>query len=52
MGAYTSVSASEFNGFPKPKTYYVDDTLPYTILMGSQAWPEKVRTVSHVVVPK
>ena len=52
MGAYTSVSASEFNGFPKPKTYYVDDSMPFPILMGSQAWPDKVRTVSHVVVPK
>ena len=52
MGAYTSVSASEFNGFPKPRTYYVDDSMPYPILMGACAWPEKVRTVSHVVVPK
>lgn len=25
MGAYTTSSASEFNGFPKPRTYYQED---------------------------
>ena len=52
MGAYTSVTATEFNGFPKPKIHYTDESLPYTIYMGAEAWPEAVKTVSHVLVPK
>lgn len=53
MGAYTSVTATEFNGFPKPTVHYLEEeSLPYTIFMGSQAWPERVKTVSPVLVPK
>lgn len=52
MGAYTSVSASEFNGFPKPRTYYVDEPMPYPMFMGANAWPERIKTVTHVTVPK
>jgi len=51
MGAYTSVTATEFNGFPKPKVQYLENTLPHTIFMGSAAWPTQVSTVSHVTVP-
>jgi ornithine decarboxylase len=52
MGAYTSVTATEFNGFPKPKIHYTDESLPYTIYMSAEAWPEAIKTVSHVLVPK
>ena len=52
MGAYTSVTATEFNGFPKPFVYYVDkESLPYMILMGGEAWPENIKTVTSVKVP-
>lgn len=50
MGAYTSVSASEFNGFPKPITHYIEDSMPYPIFMSGLEWPQKIRTVSHVNV--
>jgi len=52
MGAYTSVTATEFNGFPKPKVMYTDESLPHPIFMGFEPWPTKITTVSHVVVPK
>lgn len=52
MGAYTSVTATEFNGFPKPFIHYLEnESLPYSILMGGEAWPDKIETVSHVKVP-
>lgn len=52
MGAYTSVTATEFNGFPKPPVHYLEnESLPHTIWMGGEAWPENVKTVSHVLVP-
>ena len=51
MGAYTSVTATEFNGFPKPKVFYTNEQLPYTMYMSGEAWPEGIKTVSHVNVP-
>ncbi len=52
MGAYTSVTASEFNGFPKPPVHYMEEhILPYKILMASEAWPQEVSTVTAVTVP-
>ena len=51
MGAYTSVTSSEFNGFPKPKIYYTEEQLPHTIYMSGESWPQDVQTVSPVTVP-
>jgi len=52
MGAYTSVTATEFNGFPKPTVHYLEnESMPYTILMAGEAWPENVKTVTSVLVP-
>ena len=49
-GAYTSVTATEFNGFPKSKTWYLENNgLPHTTYMGYEPWPTNVKTVSHVV---
>ena len=51
MGAYTSVTATEFNGFPKPFVHYLEkESMPYTILMAGEAWPERVKTVTSVQV--
>ena len=51
MGAYTSVTATEFNGFPKPRVHYLENTLPHPMFMGFEPWPRTVKTVSHVNVP-
>ncbi len=52
MGAYTSVTATEFNGFPKPFVHYLqDEHLPFTMFMAGEQWPEKVKTVTNVLVP-
>ena len=52
MGAYTSVTATEFNGFPKPKVIYTEESQPHPMFMGFEPWPTKIKTVSHVVVPQ
>lgn len=53
MGAYTSVTATEFNGFPKPTVHYVEkESMPYLTFMAGYAWPENVKTVTSVLVPK
>jgi ornithine decarboxylase len=53
MGAYTSVTATEFNGFPKPFVHYLEkDSMPFVSFMAGQPWPENVKTVSSVLVPK
>jgi len=53
MGAYTSVTSSEFNGFPRPPVYLLEEytahlTLPEPDL--KEAWPEKVNYVYPVKV--
>jgi ornithine decarboxylase len=40
MGAYTTSSSSEFNGFPKPQTYYQED-----------GWIEKAPQNNNVIFP-
>ena len=56
MGAYSSVTASEFNGFPKPPTHGLD-YLSYLPEMNevktnkSATWPKNVQTVSCVNAP-
>lgn len=52
MGAYTSVTATEFNGFPKPKIIYSEESLPHPMFMGFEPWPKQVKTVTHVTVPQ
>lgn len=53
MGAYTSVTATEFNGFPKPFVHYLEkESMPFVSFMAGHAWPENVKTVSSVLVPK
>ena len=52
MGAYTSVTATEFNGFPKPKIIYSEESLPHPMFMGFESWPKQVKTVTHVTVPQ
>jgi ornithine decarboxylase len=54
MGAYTSVTATEFNGFPKPEVHYVEESIPSPIFYNgpSNLWPQKLSTVSHVLTPK
>ena len=52
MEAYTSVTATEFNGFPKPKIIYTEESQPHPMFMGFEPWPTKIKTVSHVIVPQ
>jgi hypothetical protein len=40
MGAYTTASSSEFNGYPKPMTYYQDS-----------GWVESAPVNSDIVFP-
>jgi ornithine decarboxylase len=53
MGAYTTVTASEFNGFPKPPMHGTAQSvyLPNPEDIGEAAWPQGVETVSHVKMP-
>jgi ornithine decarboxylase len=53
MGAYTSVTSTEFNGFPKPPTQVLEmhgHQLPDPSEF--QEWPTNLKYVSHVEVPK
>ena len=49
MGAYTSVTSSEFNGFEPPEVI-VDDSLPDVADFDS--WPTNLKYVSHVKAPE
>lgn len=56
MGAYTSVTATEFNGFPKPAEVLLypgeDGTqLPDPADFSASVWPSDVRYVNTVAVP-
>jgi ornithine decarboxylase len=57
MGAYTSVTASEFNGFPKPplhgieKHVFLPDFKDMHIAQLQQRLPAQVSTVSAVALP-
>ncbi len=48
MGAYTTVTATEFNGFPRPPTFVCED-LP-TPTLGPMDIPSSVSYVSHVTL--
>jgi ornithine decarboxylase len=50
MGAYGSVTASEFNGFPNPPIIAIDDGLPH--VEDFDNWPTNLRYVSHVKAPE
>lgn len=56
MGAYSSVTASEFNGFPKPPTHGLDyvsyiPEINEVKTTKSGEWPRNVQTVSCVNAP-
>jgi ornithine decarboxylase len=55
MGAYTSVTSTEFNGFPKPRTLTLEahrpEQLPSPQEFSEAAWPSGLRYVSAVQVP-
>ena len=50
-GAYGSVTASEFNGFPNPPIIAIDDGLPQVEDFDKSEWPTNLRYVSHVKAP-
>ncbi len=58
MGAYTSVTASEFNGFPKPPLHGVDTqvfvpSIPQLKIEGfGHRFPTSIRTVTSVSFPE
>lgn len=55
MGAYTTVTSTEFNGFPKPPTIVVEDDvahgLPDPAHFPASDWPQGLKYVSAVKVP-
>jgi ornithine decarboxylase len=50
MGAYTSVTATEFNGFPRPPVVSVD-SLPNPKDILDSSWPSSIQYVSPVKTP-
>ena len=55
MGAYTTVTSTEFNGFPKPPLIildkYADEQLPPTHSFTQSEWPSGLQYVSAVTCP-
>ena len=58
MGAYTTVTSTEFNGFPKPRCLVLEDTadgpanaLPEPSDFQDSDWPSGIKYVSPVKVP-
>jgi len=54
MGAYTTATSTEFNGFPKPHTLILDENtpqLPNPAFMEHE-WPYNIEYVSGVKVPQ
>lgn len=51
MGAYTSVTASEFNNFPPPQII-INDSLPDISEFQKEEWPTNLRYASHVKAPE
>jgi hypothetical protein len=56
MGAYTTVTSTEFNGFPKPQMLILDTTnqkkLPDPTNFQESEWPQGCQYVSAVKVPE
>lgn len=56
MGAYTTVTATEFNGFPTPQVRILEKHAPVQLPSLSQieesAWPSDIQYVSPVKVPE
>jgi hypothetical protein len=51
MGAYTSATASEFNGFPKPPVFLdTEDLLPSTLHISDRHSVGEIRYMKHVTV--
>jgi ornithine decarboxylase len=55
MGAYTTVTSTEFNGFPKPLSLVLDanaeEVLPDPSFVSKDAWPTHLEYVNPVKVP-
>ena len=55
MGAYTTVTSTEFNGFPKPLSLVLDanaeEVLPDPSFVSKCAWPTHLEYVNPVKVP-
>ena len=55
MGAYTTVTSTEFNGFPKPPSLVIEDhqteQLPNVREFDKSEWPSNLKYVSAVKVP-
>ena len=55
MGAYTTVTSTEFNGFPKPPLIildkYAEEELPPTQSFTQSEWPSGLQYVSAVTCP-
>lgn len=56
MGAYTTVTSTEFNGFPKPPSLIIEShktlQLPEPSAFSEREWPTGLRYASAVEVPK
>jgi ornithine decarboxylase len=56
MGAYTTVTSTEFNGFPKPPSVVLDSysalQLPDTETIPAEEWPVGLKYASAVEVPR
>ena len=51
MGAYTTVTSTEFNGFPRPPLMTLENnSLPNVNDFDSELWPSKLSYVRHVTV--
>lgn len=51
MGAYTTVTSTEFNGFPRPPLITVEkDSLPSVHDFDADTWPSALSYVRHVSV--
>ena len=50
MGAYTTVTATEFNGFPRPPV--VKAELPNPLTMYQEVWPEGLQYVKPAKLPE
>jgi len=58
MGAYTTVTSTEFNGFPKPPSFILEEyrteypELPYMQEFQEEDWPQGLKYVTSVSVPQ
>jgi ornithine decarboxylase len=51
MGAYTTATSTEFNGFPKPPCIVLEESMPEPEDFSSDSWPSGLKYVEPVKVP-